>query len=427
MWNDHHSLTKPAGVRLIYLAAIDLQLPIAVWRSPGKEQPAAVVDLSGRLTQAKPELNALGAGFLMSPFAAARANTSYFIPADLLLRDGHYSAAPGPQSRDDKSAENRTRFEHRLQELRVNGNGLVKPGSWFVGNKSQRPQAAITREAYREQVQLAVDTIAGGALRKVVLSRAVEIQLHEQFHPCELFSNLCRAYPTAFVSLVSLPGVGTWIGATPELLLSVSQNQLTTVALAGTRPVESNDKAWSGKWCEKEIVEQAIVSEYIREAFHAQGIHDYQEAETESVRIGALLHLQTKFSLTGLDARGPKVVENILTALHPTPAVCGVPKTRATDFIQSHEPHDREFYAGYLGPVNLDGASHLYVNLRCLQALEHSAILYAGGGITIDSIPEQEWLETELKLDALLNVMNGNVKSSTTDAQNGAGKVLCYD
>ncbi len=416
------------GIRHFYHAALELHLPAALWRFPREARPRAIVDLSGDLKCSQSELSQLKPGFLISPFDNAAPNCTYLIGADLLLGKTGCNTLHSSSPFDARQRKNKAKFEARFLDL-SNGNASTITGqhSWHVPANATPSVTNIDKNEYCRQIGNAVQTIASGALRKVVMSRAVEIDLQPTFHPATLFNSLCASYPNAFVSLVSLPGVGTWIGATPELLLNVKQNNLTAVALAGTRPVTSKDTTWAKEWGDKEIVEQEIVSEYIRDAFAQQGINDFEEQTTESLRIGNLLHLQTRFSLANLTSRAEKIVENMLNALHPTPAVCGVPKAKALAFISEHEAHNREFYAGYLGPVNLDRESHLYVNLRCMQVLRSTAILYAGGGVTIDSEPEKEWLETELKLDALRKVLDGKKMHSFTDKKNGASKILCYD
>jgi isochorismate synthase len=95
----------------------------------------------------------------------------------------------------------------------------------------------------------------------------------------------------------------------------------------------------------------------------------------------------------------------MLKLLHPTSAVCGMPLEAAQQFLKVNEGYDREFYTGFLGPVNFKNESHLCVNLRCMQVLTKTAILYAGAGVTIDSDPIKEFEETELKMEALLNLI----------------------
>jgi isochorismate synthase len=91
----------------------------------------------------------------------------------------------------------------------------------------------------------------------------------------------------------------------------------------------------------------------------------------------------------------------MLRLLHPTSAVCGMELGPAREFLRQHEGYDRSFYTGYLGPVNVEDNTDIYVNLRCMQLRDGHALMYAGAGVTADSVPEQEWEETEMKIDTL--------------------------
>ena len=82
-----------------------------------------------------------------------------------------------------------------------------------------------------------------------------------------------------------------------------------------------------------------------------------------------------------------------------------MPLEPALKFLKEHEGYDRQYYAGYLGPVNFNNQTNLFVNLRCMQLQDQTAILYAGAGITVDSDPHEEWIETEMKLNTLLKVI----------------------
>jgi isochorismate synthase len=95
----------------------------------------------------------------------------------------------------------------------------------------------------------------------------------------------------------------------------------------------------------------------------------------------------------------------MLKLLHPTSAVCGVPKAPSLDFIDKVEGYDRSFYSGFLGPAQVGGDTHLFVNLRTVRFKDGKATFFAGAGITEDSVPAREWEETELKCDTLLKVI----------------------
>jgi isochorismate synthase len=120
-------------------------------------------------------------------------------------------------------------------------------------------------------------------------------------------------------------------------------------------------------------------------------------------KAGNLLHLRTDFTFS-VDAIGTRL-PSLISSLHPTPAVCGMSTGKAMDFIKSGEKHDRGYYAGFLGPIGIRDMIRLYVNLRCMQVFDDRLVLYIGGGITSDSVPEEEWEETEMKAETLLSVL----------------------
>jgi len=149
-----------------------------------------------------------------------------------------------------------------------------------------------------------------------------------------------------------------------------------------------------------------MVGRYIVEQFKTIRLREFSETGPSSSRAGNMIHLKTEYTVDIKNGYFPELGTVMLHLLHPTSAVCGMPKFSALRFIAANEHLNREFYSGFLGPVNMDGVSRLYVNLRCMQILQKHAVLYAGAGITHDSIPEKEWDETTLKCQTLLDVMN---------------------
>jgi isochorismate synthase len=225
------------------------------------------------------------------------------------------------------------------------------------------------------------------------------------------FLALCQKYDHAFISLVSIPGVGTWIGATPETLLALTPTSLKTVALAGTRASPTDRTLEDVIWGTKEIEEQALVSDYIRHFLQQLPLANFSEVGPRTVSAGNIIHLKTDFSIadtaaTQLGQHGLSELANrILDSLHPTSAVCGMPKKEALSFILERERYNRAFYSGFLGPIHIEAQSRLFVNLRCMQLTPERAILYVGAGITADSVPALEWQETVLKSKTLLSVL----------------------
>ncbi len=223
---------------------------------------------------------------------------------------------------------------------------------------------------------------------KLVLSRYKDIGFHGNV--IELFRRACAEYPRMMVYLCSAPICGTWLGCTPEILISGSKSHYRTVALAGTMPLECGDK-----WSAKNRLEQKIVANYVRSIITPRSKVVEEEGPYTS-RAGQLVHLKTHFHFSPL----PEVsVPELVECLHPTPAVCGMPKEEAHRYIMENEGYERGYYSGVVGMLDPEGRTDLYVNLRCTNIHASSvARLYAGGGILPASNVDMEWDETEEKM-----------------------------
>ena len=267
--------------------------------------------------------------------------------------------------------------------------------------KTDDHYVSCTQEEYIRSIEEAIAAIREGELSKVIISRLIPVRRPVRSLEC-IFRQLHDQTPNAFTYLVNLPGTGTWMGATPEVLLKSHGQVFETVSLAGTQ-VRKNDLD-DYCWKTKDIEEQAFVSRYMLEVFHLFDIHKYRTTGPETLESGKVAHLKTSFFFQ------TEKIENCLgdfvAELHPTPAVCGLPKNLADEFIKENERHDRKYYSGYLGPWKLNQQVNLFVNLRCMEITDDQFILYAGGGITSKSIPEREWEETIQKAKTLLDVIN---------------------
>lgn len=256
-----------------------------------------------------------------------------------------------------------------------------------------------TAENYITNVAKAVDSVQNDSLKKVVIARNTLWGLPLDFCPLSFFNTLCQRYPEAMVTLVSIKDVGTWIGATPELLLNVTNDNLTTVALAGTQLKNQ------AQWTEKESEEQLWVVRYIENILAEYQISQVDIAARKLIQNGNLEHLYTQIAFKKEGTKNNNLATYILPRLHPTPAVGGLGKEEAIDFIKANENFDRGYYSGFLGELNNEN-THLFVNLRCMQLAKNGLIGYAGAGITKDSIPEKELQETEDKLNNLKSLLN---------------------
>lgn len=391
-WND-------ALVRLtsFYQAAIAHVLPIAVWREPAHSGFDAIVHANSLLRRTPIDFARQEAGFVFAPFLDGESRGAYSLNNHVRMTEsGLYVArsltAPLARQADQFLA---------LYEAYLSGSATPQR-RWCTPFTQPAANHAAGEAEFTSLVRGAVDFIHSSGVAKVVVSRTMERDLPADFDPVVMFSNLCRRYPQAFVSLVSIPGVGSWLGATPEVLLQIDGDGLTTMALAGTQRLADPRQLENVRWGAKELVEQEMVSAYIRDFFRNSGAQQMRETGPRTVAAGNVAHLQTLFRVDAPQEARLALANRVLHDLHPTSAVCGMPKNKALAFIQANEGYDRSFYSGFLGPVQIDGRSSLFVNLRCMQLRKNSAQLYVGAGITADSEPMAEWAETELKAETIL-------------------------
>ncbi len=362
----------------------------AVWRCPHESTIHFLGDLSESPAKGRIDLQNTDMGFVVSPFMNPNGNETLFLNSDVYVQkmgEGGWRTL-----RDDGDISGLT--------------GSLTP-SYHLNT---RPEKKISREKghFIQMVKDGISAIAGGKFDKVVTARTYNNPLPVNFNVIDQFYRLGMFYPDAFISLVSIPGRGTWMGATPELLVESSNSHFRTVSIAGTQSYPLKKDLSQVAWTGKEIDEQALVSQYIIDQFKAINVRKFKETGPRTVRAGNMIHLKTEYIVDLNEIHFPNLGTVMLHLIHPSASICGIPKFSSLRFIFTHENLNREFYGGYIGPVNLDGVSRLYVNLRCMQILQTCAVLYAGAGITRVSIPEKEWEETTLKCQTLLNVMNGD-------------------
>lgn len=277
-------------------------------------------------------------------------------------------------------------FTERLTNLEVENQSILKI------------QANAKSDQHIHLVTKTIAKIKASAVEKIVVSRVEEVLL-QNFQVTTFYKKLLANYPNAFVYCWYHPKVGFWIGASPETLLQKVDDQLTSVSLAGTQKVIENQ---SIMWGQKEIDEQQMVTQYITNSLSTLSTAIEMEP-TQTVLAGKIAHLKTIIHTT----LQPYVsLQNCIEKLHPTPAVCGLPKDEALEFILKNEDYDRKYYTGFLGEINLENqTSHLFVNLRCMEIKNNIAKLFIGGGITKDSDPQKEWEETVAKAQTLKNLL----------------------
>ncbi len=363
-------MTSHSGLAGLQEYCLSHGLPFVSYRFPNEK--SAVTLISNSVIREYSDAYSSKSGFLLAPFLKDR--PKLWLAADQVFYG------------EDVSSFKLSEIEPEVFKQFKTSNDDILP----------KP---VTKNEYLDKIKLLLNSIKSGKVNKVVLSRPLLIEFNRLKESTLLFQKLINSLPSAFVCLLSLPGAGTWLGASPELLLKVTHQEgesfdrIETMALAGTRKTGSH-----GEWGSKEIDEQKWVSKYISEKLHQSGAIQTEQGNPYTAKAGNVEHLRTDFK--ALISEGQSL--EIASILHPTPAICGWPEKEALNLITNLEKYNRSYYSGYLGPVGLNHQTQLFVNLRCMKIADNEASLFVGGGITAGSVPEQEWEETLIKSRTLL-------------------------
>lgn len=268
------------------------------------------------------------------------------------------------------------------------------PGEFPIFHVTGAKYRSTTRSEHILNVKRTLDAIHRGTLDKCVIARVANIPGSIDIR--SNFDSLCKKYPTAFVFAFSTEATGTWLGASPELLLKSSNREVSTMAVAGTKPCDDRRE-----WDSKNIAEHEFVSSFIAKTLQAAGSKQINIEERDTVSAGRIRHLVTR--INAIFPEGADVYA-IPRRLAPTPALAGSPRDKSMEWISRCEDFDRTYYGGFCGPVTPKGME-LYVNLRSGRITEDGVDLFAGGGIVADSNPEDEWNETEMKISTLRDIL----------------------
>ena len=262
---------------------------------------------------------------------------------------------------------------------------------------------------YRAAVRRALERIAAGEFQKIVLARAVDLTADRALHPLTVLNGLRERFPGCY-AFSAANGTGpSFIGASPERLVRVSQGMVETEALAGSArrgAGASEDAALAAGLLrsEKDLREHRHVIGSITRRLEPLGVKLEYSATPGLRKLANVQHLHTP--MRGPLPEGVRLLD-LLAVLHPTPAVGGTPREAAVARIRELEGFPRGLYAGALGWINARGGGEFFVGLRSALVEGGRARVYAGAGIVAGSEPEREFAETELKFQALLAALRG--------------------
>ena len=349
----------------------------ALWRIPGEARIHLRVQTEGepRLLYDVKELNLRG-GFIIAPFCVSDRHPIVVI---------------------DKA---------RAEVIPIQADGA---GPSFRPVEGERPFPVSDEWDYRRYAACFhkfLDALTSGEQEKLVLSRQKETVRPAGVSIGEAFRRAVERYIYSYVYLCHTPATGTWMGSTPEILLAGRHGAWQTVALAGTQRLDHGRVPT--EWDAKNRREQQLVADYIHAQLRTLGI-GARTVGPYPARAGELSHLKTEFHFSLPDERR---IGEVLDLLHPTPAVCGLPKEKAYDFILRHEGYDRAYYSGFVGLLDPEGETSLYVNLRCVHIQPSKFTFYAGGGLLASSSLDEEWRETGDKMGTMgrtVSIDNGQL------------------
>jgi menaquinone-specific isochorismate synthase len=385
------------------------ELPLFLWEAPDGEAMAGIGSVArleasgkGRFAEIRSKLAALLAraehpgprphgfpgaiaigGFSFAEQGPHRgwpgfADASFQVPSRVFWR------APGGETIE-------TRWS--VKGTSPDAQGATEPG----------PAHAWDREAWIDAVRLTLDRIREGAFSKAVLARSVGVPLDRSADPVAILASLRDAYPGCYRFLIADDSGNAFLGASPERLVRFTGGEIRSEAVAGTQRCEPGDAGAIRALVEseKDRSEHAIVLRHLVETLTPL-CESVAAGATEVMRLPHLLHLRTP--VRGR-AREDTHILDLVSGLHPTPAVAGWPRPEALAWIREAEASGRGWYAGPVGWVNAEGEGDFAVGIRAVALRGRHARLFAGAGIVDGSDPGLEWSETELKMKGILDAV----------------------
>jgi len=350
-------------------------------------------------------------GFAFAATGGATPEWSGFDPAQLVLPEisiarkgdqARLTVTVAVDPRQGAGAEALERARRRMADLEPATMPLLDP------SPTARPRVAgaAAPSHYEDAVRRAVQRIRSGQMSKVVLAREVRVQTGREIDPAPVLDALRGGFPDCYCYCVGGPG-GSFVGASPELLVRRDGARAQTVALAGTTrrsadPAVDDHLGEQLRQSPKNRSEQAIVERRIQSTLAPVSVWVAAAEEPVLIKVLNVQHLATPIRAQLSD---PVPAVELAGRLHPTPAVGGEPGHVAEPMIPELEGLDRGWYAGAVGWTDLSEDGEFCVALRCALLRGDVAHLYAGCGIVADSVPADELAETEFKLQALLPLL----------------------
>jgi menaquinone-specific isochorismate synthase len=318
----------------------------------------------------------------------------------------------------------RRRAEALRAELTAMGDGAPRPRVPVRGSGS-----ATDRARWEEIVEESLGAIRRGAISKAVLARTLDVELEEPVDPVDVVAHLWRVNRGSYVFLFEPTPGATLVGAAPETVATLRDGVFHATAVAGSirrgeTAREQAELAARLLASEKDRVEQRIALDDMVARLGTVAHQIRTDPQPHVLTLDRIQHLETEIRASVPAESG---VLDLLRLLHPTPAVCGLPRDSAMAFLAEEEPFERGWYAGPVGLFDAEGNGIFVPALRMGVSTGSGWRLFAGAGIVEGSIPAAEWEETAIKFEPMLEALAasgaelalstaGGVRRSGTDS-----------
>jgi menaquinone-specific isochorismate synthase len=306
------------------------------------------------------------------------------------------------------------RLKHRAEALRAELTTLGEVGF------RQRPVATgratpTDRANWEEAVRESLRAIARGSISKAVLARTLEVELDAPVDPVDVVSHLWDANRGSHAFLFEpVPG-STLVGAAPETVATLRDGVFHATAVAGSirrgdSPREQAELAARLLASDKDRAEQRIALDDMVARLQTVSHQIRTDPQPHVLTLARIQHLETEIRASVPADVG---VLDLLRLLHPTPAVCGLPRDAALAFLAEEEPFERGWYAGPVGLFDAEGNGIFVPALRTGVSTGSGWRLFAGAGIVDGSVPALEWEETVIKFEPVLEALGASGASLT--------------
>lgn len=257
-----------------------------------------------------------------------------------------------------------------------------------------RLQYLQTDQDFERRVAEAIKTISTSEITKIVLSKTATLESIAPLTPSQLYSQMAAKYPDSY-----LFAMGNWVGASPELVITLNGNSLTSHPLAGTAMVTDASELLMSQ---KDRTEHQIVVTQIIDRLSKLKINLKKQPTPTITNYGQIAHLGSDISGTLIPGLQPTSIE-LAARIAPTAAICGEPLDLALGYIKNDEYPGRDIYGGLVGYQKFQGDGCWVLNIRAIELTDRGAAIRAGVGIISESNPGKENAEANSKISSILD------------------------